>query len=70
MVQLFLQKMDKSAKTKSHYLTVINSFYNYLYDENLIENNPCDNIKQPKIAKNLPDFLTKLEVFLFSLILR
>lgn len=61
-IEDFLQKMDKSAKTKLHYLTVINSFYNYLYDENLIENNPCDNIKQPKIAKNLPDFLTIEEV--------
>ena len=61
-IEEFLLKINKSAKTKSHYLTVINSFYNYLCEESIITHNPCDNIKQPKIEKKLPEFLTIEEV--------
>lgn len=61
-IEDFILKVNKSAKTKSHYLTVINSFYNYLCEENIIEHNPCDNIKQPKISKKLPEYLTTEEV--------
>ena len=43
-------------------LTVINSLYNFLCEENIIKVNPCDGIKLPKIEKKLPEFLTIEEV--------
>lgn len=58
----FLYKMEKSAKTKAHYLTVINSFYNYMVLIDKIKINPALTIKMPKIAKNLPNYLTIEEV--------
>jgi len=58
----FLYQDRIKARTRAHYLTVINSFYNYLIDENVIKNNPCETIKLPKLEKKLPDFLTFEEV--------
>ena len=53
---------DKNSRTMSHYITVINSFYSFLISENIISNNPCENIVSPKIAKKLPNYLTEEEV--------
>lgn len=61
-IKEFISKLDKSAKTKAHYLTVLNSFYNFLCDEEKIQKNPCENIKQPKLPKTLPNYLTIEEV--------
>lgn len=61
-IEKFIQDIDKSAKTKSHYITVVNSFYNYLCDEEVIKSNPCETIKLPKVEKKLPNFLTIEEV--------
>ena len=58
----FLYNSKESSKTNAHYLTVLRSFYDYMIDINLIKKNPCDDIKSPKIAKNLPKFLTEEEV--------
>lgn len=58
----FLYNMDKSAKTKAHYLTVINSFYNYMITISKIKENPCEAIKMPKLDKTLPKYLTIEEV--------
>lgn len=57
-----IKEYTKSSKTKAHYITVLNSFYNFLIKENLININPLENIKLPKIEKKLPDFLTIEEV--------
>lgn len=56
------KKSSKASKTKAHYLTVFKLFYNYLIEQNIIEHNPCDNIKMPKLEKKLPEFLTEEEV--------
>lgn len=61
-IQEYLGSLSKSAKTKSHYLTVINSFYNFLCDSDTISSNPCETIKMPKLDKKLPEFLTIEEV--------
>ena len=53
---------DKNAKTVAHYITVINSFYTFLVNENVINENPCLNISSPKIPKKLPTYLTEDEV--------
>lgn len=61
-IKLFIRSLDKTEKTKAHYLTVLNSFYNFLCNENKIKINPCENIKQPKLPKKLPNYLTIEEV--------
>ncbi len=53
---------EKNTRTISHYITVITSFYNFLVSDNYINENPCDNIASPKIAKKLPVYLTEEEV--------
>ena len=61
-IRNFLYKSEETAKTKSHYLTVLKSFYNCMIDLDRINVNPCENIKMPKIEKKLPKFLTLEEV--------
>ncbi len=58
----FLKNMDVSSRTKAHYLTVLNSYYNYLIFTGLLSMNPCDGIKSPKIEKKLPVYLTIEEI--------
>lgn len=58
----FLYHTEETARTKSHYLTVLKSFYDYMLDNDAIKVNPCEEIKSPKIPKNLPKFLTEEEV--------
>lgn len=53
---------NKNSRTVSHYLTVINSFYTFLVNDELILENPCKNIASPKITKKLPVYLTEDEV--------
>ena len=53
---------NQTARTIAHNLTVINSFYNFLLEEKIIESNPCLNISSPKIPKKLPNYLTEEEV--------
>ncbi len=56
------QKNGKEAKSIAHSLTVIRNFYKYLEIEQIIKNNPTDNITMPKIKKTLPDILTEKQV--------
>ncbi|MBE6148643.1 MAG: tyrosine recombinase XerD [Firmicutes bacterium] len=58
----FLYQDRITAKTRAHYLTVINSFYMFLIDNNIIKINPTQTIKLPKLAKKLPEYLTIEEV--------
>lgn len=51
-----------SAKTKAHYITVFNSYYNFLTRENIISKNPLCGIKMPKLEKKLPNYLTVEEI--------
>lgn len=61
-IRLYLYNNSNSSTTKSHYLSSLNSFYNYMVDNGYIEKNPCDNISFPKLPKRLPKFLTIEEV--------
>ena len=59
----FLKKENvKNSKTRAHYITVLNNFYNFLINESITKTNPMDTIKQPKLEKKLPDYLTVEEV--------
>ena len=58
----FFYKLDLNNKSKAHYLTVINSYYNFLVREKVIEKNPVTGIRMPKLDKKLPNYLTVEEV--------
>ena len=61
-VKKYLYSLNKTAKTKSHYITVINNFYKYMILINKIKYNPCDTINLPKTEKKLPVYLTSEEI--------
>ena len=58
----FLYDEGIVARTRAHYLTVLNSFYNYMISITYVKTNPCETIKLPKLEKKLPSFLTIEEV--------
>lgn len=53
---------DMNTRSIAHHITVINSFFNFLVNDGIINDNPCTNIASPKIPKNLPTYLTEEEV--------
>ena len=53
---------DLKARSLAHHITVLTSFYNFLVDEKIITNNPCENIINTKIPKKLPIYLTEDEI--------
>lgn len=61
-IENYFYSLTKDAKTKAHYLTVLNNFYKYMILINKIKTNPIENLHQPKIAKKLPRYLTIEEV--------
>lgn len=61
-IKHFLREIDTTPRTKAHYLTVLNSFYNYLIYCNKLSVNPCDGLKSPKLEKKLPNYLTDEEI--------
>jgi integrase/recombinase XerD len=61
-IREFLSKVEANPKTKAHYLTVFNSFYNYMIFNERLKANPCDGIKHPKLEKKLPNYLTDEEI--------
>ena len=46
----FLYDEGIVARTRAHYLTVLNSFYNYMISIEYIKTNPCETIKLPKLG--------------------
>lgn len=52
----------KNSRTVAHYLTVINSFYDFLVNDGILEKNPCEDITSPKLDKKLPNYLTEDEI--------
>ena len=61
-IKKFISELNLTSRTKAHYLSVFNSFYNFMVFNEKIKTNPCENIKSPKIAKNLPKYLTTDEI--------
>ena len=61
-IRTFLLNTSATARTKAHYLTVLNSFYKYLVFTDKLKNNPCYGIKSPKLEKKLPTYLTNEEI--------
>ena len=61
-IRKFLNDVEATSKTKAHYLSVFNSFYNYMIFNERLVNNPCSGIRTPKIEKKLPNYLTEEEI--------
>lgn len=62
-IEAYLKFNDKmSEKSRAHYLTVLRNFYQFLVYEDLVNTNPCETIKMPKITKSLPHYLTEEEI--------
>ena len=61
-IRKYLSTLEVTPKTKAHYLSVLNSFYNYMIFNGIIKNNPCSGIKLPKLEKKLPNYLTIDEI--------
>ena len=62
-IKKYLESLkNDSARTVAHYLTVINSFYDFLVNDGVIKENPCNNISAPKLPKKLPNYLTEEEI--------
>jgi integrase/recombinase XerD len=58
----FSMNSGLSHRTISRYLSSIRAFYRFLIDENIVQNDPVVNISSPKLAFNLPEYLTLEEV--------
>lgn len=62
-IEDYLKFNDKMAeKSRAHYLTVVKNLFEFLVLEELIENNPCETIKSPKISATLPSYLSEQEI--------
>ena len=51
-----------SARSQARILSSIRSFFNFLIFENLLDNDPCEQIHTPKIGSKIPTTLTIQEV--------
>ena len=58
----YLYGKELNKNTISRKLSSIRTFYNYLYNKNIIESNYFLDIKNPKKSKNLPHYLTNDEI--------
>ena len=58
----FRKESNLSAASQSRILTCLHSFFQYLIDNQLINNNPTDQMNYPKLDKKLPVFLNIQEV--------
>ena len=58
----FVRNSGLSHRTISRYLSSIRAFYKFLIDENEVSSDPVVNITSPKLAFNLPEYLTLEEV--------
>lgn len=58
----FIDKMNYTKTTVARKIASIRAFYRFLYNMEIIDYNPTDTTKGPKLPKSLPDFLTQDEV--------
>lgn len=58
----FLSKQQCGNRTKSHILTVLNTFFDWAAAEGYVVANPCKSIPKIKYQRQLPEHLTDMEV--------
>jgi integrase/recombinase XerD len=59
---LMLGQEGLSARSQARHLSSLKSFYKYLINENLISENPVDNMESPKLWRKLPGVLSIKDV--------
>jgi integrase/recombinase XerD len=59
---LELQKKGKSPSTISRNIATLRAFFEYLYKENRVTDNPSINIETPKVRRKLPETITIQEI--------
>ncbi len=59
---LFIEKQGMSVATVSRNIASIKSFFNFLLREGIVQADPSEHLKPPKIEKKAPDVLTISEV--------
>ncbi len=57
-----LTNQDYAKKSILRKLAAIKSFFKFLYNRGIIDNNPGDYVSSPKAERNLPDFLYEREI--------
>ena len=64
LIKEFIYDISKKLKSssQSRIISGLRNFYDYLIFENIISNNPVDNIELPKIEKKLPNILSIEEI--------
>ena len=62
MTKYIYSLRNLNARSLAHHITVINSFYEFLISEEILQTNPCEGIKSPKLPSKLPNYLTEDEV--------
>ena len=55
-------RKDLTARSQARVISSLRSFYDWLVQEGMITDNPCDNVDAPKIGRNIPDVLSEEEV--------
>ncbi len=55
-----INNLDSSSISRN--ITTINSFYNYLIVNKIVNSNPCEFIDRPKLKKRIPNTLTVDEI--------
>lgn len=58
----YLDSCNLKNSTISRRVSTLRTFYNYLVDENIVENNVFHNVKNPKLEKKLPNYLNYNEM--------
>ena len=52
----------KASSSRSRFLSSVRGFFNHAVEKGLLSDNPIANVENPKLAKNLPDYLSESEV--------
>lgn len=61
-IEKYINTLSELApSTVSHNISTLRTFYNYYLKLDKIQANPCDSIKQPKLGRHLPVYLTMEE---------
>ena len=58
---LYLEKIGRKPSTISRSIASMKAFFHYLFRENLIDVDPSEQLKAPKIEKKLPQILSEKE---------
>lgn len=59
---LYLKEREYTSATVARKVAAIKSFFHFLVDEGVIQDNPTENLESPKVRKRLPKILPRSQV--------